>query len=176
MSVDAWDEWTPEEVVAALCLRQAGRTLGRTYRRLQRIFERLPPAPRDRDPEDWREGEEHDLITRLRSTAGCVLDNLRPAREALRELEGELQRTGTLRLRGERRPGSPHAVFRELLAGLHPPDLAGWRHLVTCPLCLELTRRVLVEMPGGESPEAAGEGAENPLPLATRRNRRRKGP
>jgi len=40
------------------------------------------------------------------------------------------------------------------LADAHPRDLAALRHLVTCPLCQELARLILVALPQAETDPA----------------------
>jgi len=57
-----------------------------------------------------------------------------------------------------------HARFRGLLADAGQRDLLALRHLLTCPLCWQLARLVLLEIPVLELP-----GADRPH----RRPRRR---
>ncbi len=43
-----------------------------------------------------------------------------------------------------------HARFRDLLAGASRRDLEALRHLLNCPLCFQLARVVLLELPALE--------------------------
>jgi hypothetical protein len=43
-----------------------------------------------------------------------------------------------------------HEPFRDLLADAGQKDLSALRHLLTCPLCRQLARMVLLEMPAFE--------------------------
>lgn len=78
--------WSAEELAAALALRHADRDLARGERQLGRALERLPASPHDQDQEDLDAEAEPDIETRLRVAARCALDNLAPARQALREV------------------------------------------------------------------------------------------
>ncbi len=65
-------------------------------------------------------------------------------------------------------PGDRHAPFHGLLADASHQDLLALRHLLACPLCRELARVVLLEIPARERRRGVAGAAPGAIPSCRR--------